>query len=522
MEDRLRPARARVLGFYCLRLSFLPGVVVISDNNTTKNKVFSGVIWTALERFSASGVSFIVSIVLARVLMPDDYGLVAMVLIFITLADVFINSGFNTALIQKKDADELDFSTVFWCSLAMSAVIYAALFISAPLVADFYGEAALVLLLRVFALRIPLAVPNSIQHAYVSRNMIFKKFFFSTLLSTLGSGAVGIGMALGGFGPYALIGQYFAKTLLDTVVLAFIVDWRPRLSFSARRARGLLRYGTAVLAADLSGQFFDQLRGLIIGKFYTSADLAFYNRGQQFPQFVTGNVSSAIMTVLFPAIANEADDMGRVRSMTRRALKTMGFVFFPLMIGLACVAGPLVDVLLTSKWEGCVFFLQVLSVSNVLGLWGGVSLQSLKAIGKGGALVKLEVVKKPVYVLLLVAGVLVSVEAVAVTMLLYGIYGTFVNMRELSRHTGYGVGRQIADVLPEAGMSVVMGAIVFAMNALPIPSLAKLAAQIAVGIVVCIAIARGVHMESWEYAMELVGRKAGRGGAAGKNSEGGQ
>ena len=352
-------------------------VIKIPDNATTKSKVFSGVIWTVLERFSASGISFIVSIVLARVLMPDDYGLVAMVMIFIVLADVFINSGFNTALIQKRDADELDFSTVFWCSMAISLVIYAALFLCAPAVAAFYGQPALVTLLQVFALRIPLAVPNSIQHAYVSRNMIFKKFFFSTLISTVVSGAVGIAMALAGFGPYALIGQYFTKTIFDTVVLAFIVDWRPRLRFSWERARGLMGYGSAVLLADLSGQFFDQLRGLIIGKFYTSADLAFYNRGQQFPQFVSSNISAAVMTVLFPAIANEAGDMGRVRAMTRRALKTMAYVFFPLMIGLACVAGPLVDVLLTSKWEGSVFFLQVLSISTAVSLWGSVSIQSL-------------------------------------------------------------------------------------------------------------------------------------------------
>ncbi len=482
-------------------------MIEISDSATTRSKVFSGVVWTVLERFSASGVSFVVSIVLARVLMPDDYGLVAMVMIFITLADVFINSGFNTALIQKKDADELDFSTVFWCSMVVSILIYMILFLSAPLVGDFYDQAALVLLLRVFALRVPLAVPNSIQHAYVSRNMIFKKFFFSTLLSTLASGGVGIGMALAGFGPYALIGQYFTKTVFDTVVLAFIVDWRPRFIFSWKRARGLMGYGSAVLLADLSGQFFDQLRGLIIGRFYTSADLAYYNRGQQFPQFVSGNVSAAVMTVLFPALANESDDTARVRAMTRRAMKIMAFVFIPLMIGLACVAEPLIDVLLTSKWEGCVFFLQVLSISNALGVCSSVSLQSLKAIGKGGVLVKLEFVKKPVYILLLAAGVMISVEAVAVTMLMYGLYGTIINMRELSRHTGYRIADQARDVVPETCMAIAMGLVVYAVNFLPVLSLVKLVIQIVVGIAVCVAIARCTHMESWEYAVAILSKR---------------
>ncbi len=472
-----------------------------------KGKVFSGVFWTVLERFSASGVSFVVSIVLARVLMPEDYGLVAMVMIFIVLADVFINSGFNTALIQKKDADELDFSTVFWCSMGISFVIYVALFFSAPLVAAFYNEAALVLLLRVFALRIPLAVPNSIQHAYVSRNMIFKKFFFSTFLSTLVSGAIGIGMAFVGFGPYALIGQYFSKTVFDTLVLAFIVDWRPRFRFSVQRARSLMGYGSAVLLADLSGQFFDQLRGLIIGKFYTSADLAYYNRGQQFPQFASTNISAAIMTVLFPAIANEADDMARVRAMTRRALKTMAFVFLPMMVGMACVAEPLVDVLLTVKWEGSVFFLQVISISTAIGMWSNVSLQSLKAIGRGGTLLKLEFVKKPVYVALLVAGVMVSVEAVALTMLLYSIYSAYINMRELSRHTGYGVKEQVTDALPEVCMSVAMGFVVFALNAMCVPSIVKLLVQIAIGVAVCVVIACFSHMESWDYAVGILKKK---------------
>jgi O-antigen/teichoic acid export membrane protein len=470
----------------------------------TKSQVFSGVFWTIAERFSASGVSFVVSIVLARVLMPSDYGLVAMVMIFITLADVFINSGFNTALVQKKDADEVDFSTVFWCSFAVSLVLYALLFFVSPLIASFYGEPALILLLRVFAVRIPLAVPNSIQHAYVQRHMIFKKFFFSTLISTIASGVMGIAMALMGFGPYALIGQYFTKTIFDTLVLAFIIEWRPRFLFSWSAAKHLMAFGSSVLFADLSGTFFDQLRGLIIGRFYTSSDLAYYNRGQQFPQFISSNVSSAIMTVLFPAIADVADDMERVRAMTRRALKTMAFVFFPLMIGLACTAKPLIELLLTDKWDGSVVYLQILSVSAAIEFWSSVSLQSLKAIGRGGTLVKLEIVKKPVYVLLLAVGVRISVEAIALTMLLYSVYGAIVNMRELRKHTGYAARRQFLDVVPEGALSLAMGCCVYAVNFLPASNLVKLLLQIAVGVVVYGGVARATHMESWDYAAGIV------------------
>jgi len=209
--------------------------------------VASNIGWKTAERILAQGVSFIVSIVLARILSPNDYGVVAIVLVFISLADVFVNSGFATALIQKRDADEVDFSTMFYCSLISSLIIYVILFVTAPLIAFFYENDFLTIVIRIFSLKIPLSTLNSIQHAYVSRHMLFKKFFWSTLFGTILSGVVGVVMALNGFGVWALIAQYFTNMIVDTVILSVTIEWRPKKLFSLKAAKGLMSYGWKIL-----------------------------------------------------------------------------------------------------------------------------------------------------------------------------------------------------------------------------------------------------------------------------------
>ncbi len=424
-----------------------------------RNQVISGVIWKFGERMLAQLVSFAVSVVLARLLSPDDYGVIAMVLVFISIADVFVSSGFTAALIQRKDADDTDFSTIFYCSGLASLLIYGLLFLASPLIANFYNNPSLTTIIRVFSLRIPLSVYNSIQHAYVSRHMLFKKLFLSTLLGTALSGVIGISMAYCGLGVWALIGQYFSNTIINTIVLQFTVRWRPRKLFSLDRARLLMSFGSRILLADLSGTFFGQLRSLIIGKFFTSADLAYYNKGQQLPSLFTDNISRSVMAVLFPVMSNESGEVERVKQMTAQSLRMVSYLMFPLLFGLAAVAQPFVLLLYTDKWAACIPFVQMLCASAAIGLLGSTALQALKAMGQGDTLVRLEFVKKPVYVLLLVLGVRISVTAVAVTMVLYDIYGTLVNMSRLKGLLQYSIREQLCDVAPAAVFSAVMVAL---------------------------------------------------------------
>ena len=474
-------------------------------NNGPSNSIVGGLAWKFSERIVSQGVAFLVSLVLARLLSPEDYGVIALVLVFINLAGVFITSGFATALIQKKDADDTDFSTIFYCSLLCSVLVYLVIFLIAPLVGAFYDDPLLTDVLRVFALQVPLGVFNSIQTAYVSRHMLFRKVFFSTLISAAVSGGVGIGMAYGGFGVWALVGQSIAMTLANTLVMLFIVPWRPRLLFSWESAKKMMKYSSRVLLADLSGTFFGEVRSLVIGRAYTSADLAFYTKGQQLPNLITGNLSQSIMTVLFPAMANESDNHAEVKRLAKKSLGVLSFVLFPALLGLAAVMEPLVTLLYTEKWAACVPYAQLLCVGSAVGVVGIVPVQTLKAVGRSDVVLGLEVWKKPVYMLLLVVGVSINVTAVAVTMVIYEVYGLTVNMLQLKKHIDLSFGEQLKAILPATVLAVVMAAVVWLLP--PVFNVVvTVAVKVLVGMAVYLIAAAMLKLESLEYILNLVKR----------------
>lgn len=471
--------------------------------NSPKNSIISGLAWKFGERVLAQGVSFCISLVLARLLSPDDYGVIALVLIFINLAAVFISSGFATALIQKKDADATDFSTMFFCSLVCSVIIYFVIFLAAPLVAIFYEKVVLTKVLRVFALQIPLSVYNSIQNAYVSRHMLFRKYFVATMISTVLSGAVGIGLALTGAGVWALVAQSVTATIISTVVLAIILPWHPEWKFSTDSAKSMMKYGSRILAADLSGTFFSELRSIIIGRVYSSADLAYYTKGQQIPTLITNNLSTSVMTVLFPAMSNESDNIEYVKQMAKRSLRILSYALLPVLFGLAAVMSPLVTLLYTEKWAECIPYAQVLCIGSGVGVFGIIPLQTIKAIGRSDVVMKLEVWKKPVYVLLLILGVRISVFAIAATMVLYDFYGTFVNMLQMKKYLRYGIIEQLRDLLPAFALSGIMAVVVVIIPTLE-SLVITLAVKVLVGVVIYIGGSILFKMESFQYIKKML------------------
>lgn len=476
-------------------------------NNGLKTKIFSGLFWKFGERILAQGISFAVSVVLSRLLLPNDYGVVAIVLIFINIANVFVTSGFPTALVQNKEADDVDFSTNFFCSLAMSVVVYGVMFLIAPVIADFYKMSELILIVRVFALRIPLSAFSAIQHAYVERHMLFKRYFFSTLFGTLFSGIVGIYLAYKGFGVWALIAQYFTNTIIDIIVLLVTIDWRPRLVFSIQSAKKMMSYGSKILLADLSGTFFDQLRGLIIGKIYTSSDLAYYNKGNQLPNLITTNVSASIMTVLFPAISNINDDNERVKELTRKSTKTMAYIIMPMLLGLACVSKPLIIILFTEKWIQTIPYIQILSLACAIGMIGSVSLQTIKAVGRSDIILKIEFIKKPVYVLLLIAGAFISPLAVAVTMLIYNIFSSFINSYQLSKVIKYSCKQQLVDLGSAFSICLIMCVFVYPISLLNINYWLMIGLQVVVGIILYLALSKVTRNESYYAITNMIKEK---------------
>lgn len=428
------------------------------------NSVFSSLFWKFGERILAQLISFVVSVVLARLMLPEHYGVVAMVTVFINIANVFVTSGLSTALIQKKEATEDDFSTIFWCTLLISILIYLILFLAAPLISVFYSEPSLVLILRVFAIKIIISALNSVQHSYVSRKMLFRKFFFSTLAGTIISGIVGIVLALKGYGVWALIFQYLTNSVIDTAVLFFTISWRPTFVFNLASAKDLVSFGWKVLAADLIGSIYNNLRQLLIGHSYSASDLAFYNKGKQMPELISNNIDTSISSVLFPAMSNHNDDIEKVKQLTRQSIELTSYIVFPLLFGLMFTAKPLIFVLLTDKWADSIIYLQIICIARALMTVSNANLQAMKAIGRSDTVLRLEFIKKPIGLLMILVAMRYGVVMVALTMPLYSLYSMIVNMSPNKTLLRYGTKEQLLDIMPAFLLSMAMGIVITVIN----------------------------------------------------------
>lgn len=466
-------------------------------------KVLNNFIWRFMERIGAQGVTFVVSIVLARLLDPAVYGTVALVTVFTTIMQVFVDSGLGSALIQKKDADDLDFSTVFYFNMLMCAVLYGIMFAIAPLISEFYELPELAPIVRVSSLTLLISGVKNVQQSYVSKNMLFKRFFYSTIGGTIVSAAVGIGMAFAGLGVWALIAQNLTNLFMGTVILWITVKWRPKFMFSWQRLKGLFSFGWKLLASSLLDTVYRDIRQLIIGKLYTTDDLAFYNKGNQFPQLIVTNVNSSIDSVLLPAMASEQDNRDRVKSMTRRAIKTSTYIMMPMMMGLAVCAEPVIKILLTEKWLPCVFFLRVFCFTMAFYPIHTANLNAIKAMGRSDMFLKLEIIKKVYGIAALLITMWISVEAMAYSLLVTTVLSQIVNAYPNKKLLGYSYINQLQDMLPQIVLSAVMGAIVYCVNFLPLNEYLKLAIQVPLGVLIYIGGSALFKLESFTYVFSF-------------------
>lgn len=476
----------------------------MNEEGITKKKVLSGLAWKFGERIAAQLVSLIVSIILARILSPKDYGSVALVMVFITIANVFVSSGFGSALIQKKDADNLDFSSVFYINILISVVIYLIIFILAPYISEVYKLSVIAPALRVLGIRIIIASINTVQQAYVSRHMLFKRFFWSTLFGTLVSGIVGIYMAYRGFGVWALVAQYLTNTCTDTVVLWFTVKWRPMLKCSWKRAKGLMEYGWKLLLSALLDTGYNQLRSLVIGKLYTKEDLAFYNQGDKYPSLVVTNINSSISGVLFPALSQNQNEPERLKNMTRRAIQISSFIMWPMMVGLAICATPLIRMILTEKWIPCVPYLRVFCFSY--GLWPihTANLQAINAMGRSDMFLKLEIIKKSIGLCILFITLEHGPFVIAIGLAVFSLMGTFINSFPNVKLLDYSYKEQVNDILPSFILALIMGACIYPIRFIKIPDLMLVFLQAIVGVVIYIFFSKLFNQESFYYVINTI------------------
>ncbi len=470
----------------------------------TKRTVVSSLIWKFLERGGTQGIQFVLSIILARLVSPDHYGLIALVSIFIQISSVFVTSGFGTALIQQQDVDDTAFSSVFFLGLFVAFCCYLLLFFVAPYIALFYRAESLISILRVLSLSLFFGAINNVQGSLASRTMQFKRFFFSSIGSTAGSGIIGIVLAYKGYGVWALVWQQLSLGVFSCIILWFTVKWRPKLLFSWKKVKGLFSFGWKLLCSALLDTFFSNVYGLIIGRIYSPAQLGIYNKGRNFPNIIATNLDGSIQGVMLPTLSSYNNSIADVKRIARRSISLSAYVLMPCMFGLAAIANPLIEVLLTEKWLGCVPFLQLACISYALYPIHTSNLTAINALGRSDIFLKLEIIKKVVTVVNLVVTIPLGIYAMAIGQVITGFISTFINAYPNKRLMGYSYIEQWKDIFPGFAVSILMGCIVFTFQLLPLPAIICLVVQILVGIIIYVGFSMLFKIESFSYLLSTI------------------
>lgn len=466
-----------------------------------RNRSLTSLIWKLLERGGNQLVQLLVQIVMARLLSPGAFGSLAVMLVFVNLGNVLVQSGLNTALVQAPKADEDDFSTVFWMSLVVSLALYVVVFFAAPAVGGYYGDPGLAWPLRVLCLVLVVNAYNAVQVAAVQRAMEFRKVFRATMASVLLSGALGVGCALAGAGLWALVAQQLSYQAVNCVVLALQVPWRPRLVFKPARAREFFSFGWKLLASGLLEQGYQSLSDLIIGKRFSTADLGLVSQGKRYPHALGSMLDGAIQPVMLSAVSRLQGDVSQVKRLVRRALKTSTFLVCPCMALFAVAAEPLVGLLLGEGWLPCVSFLQMYCVVYMLLPIHTTNLQALNGVGRSDLFLRLEVVKKAIGVSALLFGVFVvgDLHFIVGTYIFTGVISTLVNAWPSRRVIGYPYAEQLRDMAPAFLLAAAASAAAWPLSLFGLPALGQLALQAAVFVLVYLALSRLFRVEELSY-----------------------
>lgn len=451
-------------------------------DNITKSEVVANFSWQYIEKFGSQVVGFVVSIVLARLMAPEAFGVVAIIGVFTNVLNVFVDSGFGNALIQKKNADHVDFSSVFYFNVVMCCSLYTLSFLAAPYIAVFYDNSQLTLLIRVTSLTLVISGFRSVQQAYVSRNMLFKKLLIASAISLSISAVLGIYFAYKGFGAWSIVIQQLSNTAVCTLLLWFIVRWRPGLVFSLERLGGLFSYGWKLLAASLLDALSSEIRTLLIGKVYTPSVLAFYDRGKMFPYSVISGMNMSLRSVIFPVLSRNQDSASDIKSIVRKTIRLSLFFVVPIMVWLSVSAESIVLVLLTEKWLPCVIFLRILCFDSLF--WPIISTHynSINSVGRSDIYLKIVLAGKIIAICLLTFSVFINVTMVAissvVTLFLTFVIATCISYRMIH----YSYHEQLGDILYGVYPAIFVGGAAYMILLLSLTPLWTLILQALVGV----------------------------------------
>lgn len=481
------------------------------NGQNIKKKVISGAVWKFAERIIAQAVSLIVSIIIARLLNPSDYGVVSIVTVFFSFANVIISGGLNTALIQKKEADKDDYNTVFTISFILAIFLYLALFLTAPFIAKIYKQPILVSIIRVLGFSLPIYALKSVVCAYISANLQFRKFFFATLGGTLTSAVVGIFMALNGFGAWALVAQQLTNTVIDTLILFLVTKLKLSFKMTFNRVKGLVQYGYKILLSSLLGVTVNQINPLFIGLKYKSADLSFYTKGRSFPETLSSSMTYTISSVLFPALSKYQDDKERLLQCTRLYMRIASFVVFPVMLGFAGIAENFVLVLLGEKWLPTVYYIQIASIATMFDVVAAGNCETIKAMGRSDIFLKIEVIKKIGYFITLILFLVFSnsPQILALSMPVCTIIQVLVNSIPNRNLIDYKIKYQLADLLPNMAISIIMLLVVLIVGRCKFSLLFVLIIQIVLGGIFYALLGFITKNDAFYYILNMIKKQKG-------------
>lgn len=412
---------------------------------STKKELFSGVFWNGIEKFLTKCSSFVIGIILARLLAPSDYGLMGMLGIFVLLSNVIIEGGFAKALIQKKDCDSADYSTAFFSNVCISLLIYGILFFSAPLIANFYEEPKLAALLRILSINFVLGALNIVQRAKLMAAIDFKSLAKINVSSTIIGGIIGIFMAYKGYGVWSLVGQTIGATLVMVVLFPFFSKWKPSFIFSRVSFKRLFSFGSKLMITGFVSVIVNNIATICIGKHYKSSQLGYYTRASQFSEMIAYTINDIMGTVTFPVLSKLQEESSQLLEVYKRTLYYTAFIVFPIMVLCALLARPLIIILLTEKWLPSVILLQILCLSRMLTPLSSINMNLLNAVGRSDLFMKLDFSKIPLIIISLIITIPLGVKAIVIGDLITTFICFFINAYLPGKLYGYGAFQQIKD-----------------------------------------------------------------------------
>lgn len=462
-----------------------------------KNKTVKGASWSFIDSIAGQGITFLVGLVLARLLTPEEYGLIGIIIIFIAVFNSIVDSGFSNALIRKNDAKDIDYNTVFISNLVLSVVLFGVLYISAPGISNFFNQPQLIPLLRVMG---SIVIINAF--AIIQRTILVKKVDFKTqtkvsLISSITSGVVGIGMAVGGLGVWSLVGQQISRQFLNSAFLWIYSRWYPKLQFSIQSFKELFTFGWKLLVSSLIDTVWREIYQVIIGKCYSPVALGQYTRAQQFASICSSNLTTVVQRVSFPVLSSVQDDKERLKNGYKRIIKVAMLVTFVLMLGLAAVAKPLVLSLIGEQWLPCVPFLQIICLQMMLYPLHSLNLNMLQVQGRSDLFLKLEIIKKIIAIGPLLLGIFVNIYWMLGGSVVTGCIAYYLNAYYSGPFLNYSIKEQVKDILPSFGVAVAMAVPVYAMSFIPLNPFILLPLQILSGAIITLVICEATKLPEY-------------------------